>query len=69
MLVPGGLANLGWLEQHINHRKRSSNFNGVDSEMDVVAAEAKDTTDTTITPLCNRPGETQPGGLFSPSLF
>ena len=32
--VPGGFANLGWLEKHISHRQRSSNFNGVESEMD-----------------------------------
>ena len=30
----GDFANLGWLEQHIRHRKRSSNFSGVDNEMD-----------------------------------
>ena len=48
MPLPGDLASLGWLEQHISRRKYSSNFDGVDCEMDVIAAEATDTTDTTI---------------------
>ena len=48
MPVGGDLVNLGWLEQYLRHRKRSSNSNGVDSEMDVIAAESTDTTDTTV---------------------
>ena len=40
--VPQYFANLGWLKQHICYRKRSYNFSGVESEMDVLAAEATD---------------------------
>ena len=44
--VPGDMANLGWLKQHISYRKCCSNFIGVDSEMDVIAAEVTETPDT-----------------------
>ena len=32
MPFAGDYANLGWLEQHISHRTRSSNFNRADSD-------------------------------------
>ena len=39
--IPGDLANAAWPELHISHRKRSSNFSGIETK-------ATDTTDTTI---------------------
>ena len=42
MPVSGGLANLGWLEQHISYMKRSFDFNGANSEMDFIASLACD---------------------------
>ena len=40
----GDYANLGWLEQHISHRTRSSNFNRADSD-DLNESQSPETED------------------------